>query len=392
MKIIRTVLIIKDKNENRKNSIFQRIIYFNIYIKLFLLIILLYQDLLYEEKYLIYTKIKSQEKINRTKIDNKAKKFFKSLKIISFNNASLLSEYRQGILNCFSRYTHTKIDFIENLYFNPRYHFGNRLILFNKIIFYCEILKCKKILLKKNNKLFIKNKINDDRNNLTIEIVKSSKEINLSNSLSFILPHSFSKFIILRPENRFYIIKNEILKNIPFVKTKKNDLYIHIRSGDIFIKPHQDYSQPPYCFYQTIINKFKFNKITIISQNSLNPIINKLISKFPEIIFKQNEIKLDIACLVYSYNIVGSISSFLNGIIRLNDNLIKFWEYDIYSLKEKMLHFHHLLYHYKRNYTIFLMKPSKNYIEHMNIWTASKKQINIMLKDKCPNKFKIIRP
>ena len=154
----------------------------------------------------------------------------------------------------------------------------------------------------------------------------------MNNTLPFILPHPFSKFIILRPENRFYIIKKEILKNIPFVKTKKQELYIHIRSGDIFIKPHHDYSQPPYCFYQTIINKFKFNKIFIISKDSLNPIINKLISKFPKIIFKQNDIKLDIACLAYSYNIVGSISSFLNGIIRLNDNLINFWEYDIYSL------------------------------------------------------------
>ena len=62
------------------------------------------------------------------------------------------------------------------------------------------------------------------------------------------------------------------------------------------------------------------------------------------------------------------------------------------NIKGKMLHFHHLYYHYKRNYTIFLMKPSKNYIEHMYIWRASKKQINIMLKDKCPNKFIIIRP
>ena len=62
MKIVRTVLIKKDKNKNR---VFQRIIYFRIYIKLFLLIILLYQDLLYEEKYLIYTKKKTRRKLKK---------------------------------------------------------------------------------------------------------------------------------------------------------------------------------------------------------------------------------------------------------------------------------------------------------------------------------------
>ena len=65
-------LIKKDKNKNR---VFQRIIYFRIYIKLFLLIILLYQDLLYEEKYLIYTKKKSEEKIKKTSRNNKANRF-----------------------------------------------------------------------------------------------------------------------------------------------------------------------------------------------------------------------------------------------------------------------------------------------------------------------------
>ena len=205
-------------------------------------------------------------------------------------------------------------------------------------------------------------------------------------------PNVFYNFLEIKTEFKFYIIKNEILKNIPFIETNKSDLYIHIRSGDIFISPHSAYSQPPYCFYKTIIHKNKFNNIFILSQDKRNPIITKLINEFPNIIFKSNKIELDISFLVYSYNIVGSISSFLIGAIKFNDNLINLWEYNIYRLQEKIYHFHHLIYNYKRNYTIFLMNPSKNYIENMYIWRASKKQINIMLRDKCHNKFKIIKP
>ena len=36
-------------------------------------------------------------------------------------------------------------------------------------------------------------------------------------------------------ENRLLIIRDEILRNIPRLDSKQSDLYIHIRSGDIFI-------------------------------------------------------------------------------------------------------------------------------------------------------------
>ena len=393
MKIIKNELNKKYKN---KNFLFlQKFIYsnsLNIYIKLFIISFFIYQDLLYEIKYLNYIKIEKQENINNRNIDNKFFKDFKSLKLIRYDNASLLSEYRTKILKIFSRNTNNKINFIDNLFIDSKYRFGNLLVLLNKIIFYCEILKCKKILLRKTNSIFIKNKIKDDEFNLTIEVINSSRKIKLKNTLSFYFPYAFFNFLEIRPENRFYIIKKEILKNLPFIETKKNELYIHIRGGDIFIKAHKPYSQPPYCFYKTIINENKFNKIFIISQDKLNPIVNKLIEEFPKIIFRKNKIELDLAYLAYSYNIVGSISSFLIGIIKLNDNLINYWEYNIYRLKEKILHFHHSIYNYKRNYTIYLMNPSKNYIENMYNWRASKRQINIMLKDKCQNKFKILKP
>ena len=48
---------------------------------------------------------------------------------------------------------------------------------------------------------------------------------------------------------RLGILKNGIISNIPTYIAYPNDLYINIRSGDIFIKAiHPNYSQPPLFF------------------------------------------------------------------------------------------------------------------------------------------------
>ena len=93
-----------------------------------------------------------------------------------------------------------------------------------------------------------------------------------------------------------------------------------------------------------------------------------------------------------AYNIVGSISSFITEIIKLNDNLQNFYEYDIYHIREKIFHIHSSLYGFKKNYVTYLMKPSKNYLKHMFIWKNTRKQRYIMLRDKCSRKFEKINP
>jgi len=67
---------------------------------------------------------------------------------------------------------------------------------------------------------------------------------------------------------------------LPKTITKENDLYIYIRSGDSFGKNGVEYTPSPYCFYERVITKFKFNDIYIISKDDVNPIIGKLISNF----------------------------------------------------------------------------------------------------------------
>ena len=100
--------------------------------------------------------------------------------------------------------------------------------------------------------------------------------------------------------------------------------------------------------------------------------------------------EIDLSYIVRGYNIVGSISSFLIGSIKLNDNLKFLWEYDRYPLKIKRHHNHHLLNNFKRKYTVYLMEPSEIYKTGMVIWKNSDEQIQIMLNDTCPYDFNTI--
>ena len=174
-------------------------------------------------------------------------------------------------------------------------------------------------------------------------------------------------FTLLGKVNRFEIFRNEILNNLPNVKTNFNDLYIYIRGGDIFSHLNTslsfcpDYYQPPLCFYKSVLSKFIFRKITIISEDASNPVIPILLKEYPFIKLNKNNLKLDISYLVNSYNIISATSSFIVSIIKLNQNIKFLWEYDIYQLFEKYLHLHYSVYTFSYNYTIYNMNASENY-------------------------------
>ena len=195
----------------------------------------------------------------------------------------------------------------------------------------------------------------------------------------------------IKPEFRLNLLKNEILNNLPKVEIKSDELFIYIRSGDIFQTNNSFYSQPPLCFYKNIINKNKFRKIYIISQNNLNPVIDKLIKEYSYIIFNKNSLDIDIAYLINAYNLVGGISTFINILMRLNDNLRFFWEYNIDSIEAKIIHFHHSLYKPFKNITFFRMEPSEEYKIKMTNWKHSESQIKLMINEKCNKNFTIVK-
>ena len=291
-------------------------------------------------------------------------------------------------LKSFSKNEHKNFSDVKILYLKESLKFGNSMILLNNLIAYCEVLDIRNIYLNIDMNWPIVEDIFSDRVNIYFV---SPYQIECEDKAVLCADYKpFYYLTVVKPEIRISLFKDEVKRNLPSINT--NDLYIHIRSGDIFKRrPNTVYAQPPLCFYQKILNNFFFKNIYIVSENRKNPIIELLTKEYHEIIFIDNYIETDAAILSNAYNIVGSMSSFLTTLVMINDNLINYWDFDNYRLSEKYLHFHHDIYNFNRNYTLYEMKPSEDYRKEMFVWRNSKRQIDLMINEKC-KEFNVIKP
>jgi hypothetical protein len=292
--------------------------------------------------------------------------------------------------------TRKDINKINTLFIKGKPRCGNFFISINNAIIYCEILDCKKIIIENNNKIYINNTIIDKKNNFTIEpnqAFNSRDKYSLILYTYFYLFHGFRMFINI---NRLSIFREQLLNNLPKVVAHPNDLYIYIRSGDIFVLTNRGsingYYQPPLCFYVKILDQFSFRKVYIISVDKLNFVIPALLDKYSYIKNRKNILKVDISYLINSYNIVAAKSTLFSASIKINDKLKFLWEYDIYSsLRRTYLSFHYSFYKFPLYYTIYKMNSSIKYKRIMKPWTNSPKQRKMMLNEKCLNNFDIIK-
>jgi hypothetical protein len=264
--------------------------------------------------------------------------------------------------------------------------FGNCIIYLNNYITICEIIGCKTILLDKDIFWFIKNNI-VIKNNILIEVGNRKRFDKYLNGQIFF----DNEFRISREINIIYL-RNEIIRNLPKLILSNKDLYIHIRSGDLFQSKDisNEHIQPPLCFYKNILYYFKFNKNYIISSDKGNPVINKLINYCPDIIFTKNNLQYDISVLLNAYNLVSSVSSFFTASLQLNYNIKNLWEYNSNDMRFKNIVFHYDLFKYpNKNFIIYRMEPSKLYKKILYYWENNRRQNKLMIKEKCYNNFAI---
>lgn len=250
---------------------------------------------------------------------------------------------------------------------------GNALMMLNKLINICENIKCKNIITPEGLDSLIKNPVFYKDYNITI-LPNSYKnkikvDIQLSNYNNF-----YFKYKKKANEMRLRIIRNEVLNNIPEYKAQPHDLYINIRSGDIFVNViNPNYAQPPLCFYQKIISQNKYKQLYILSNGHENPVVDELIKIYPKIKYLHGSVIEDISVVIYAYNFVMPESSFPKTLIYLNNNL-------------KNLYFYEIIHHFIKNVncTVYRMEPSPKYLKEMKgKWKNTKEQLNLMLNDKC---------
>ena len=267
-----------------------------------------------------------------------------------------------------------KISYIETIaggYGN----IGNALIILNKLINICENIKCKNVIAPSLDNVIKKPIIYKEKNiiiwpNSYKDKINVDIQINNLNRI-FYFTYKNKKFY-----NRLNIIREEVIANIPIFNNTPDDLVIHIRSGDVFVNHHnRKYGQPPLCFYQKIINDNNFKNIYLTSSGHENPTVDRLLELYPRIKYINGTLEDSISAIIYSYNLVMSISTFPFTLIRLNNNLKKIFLYSLFDYDFK-----------DENFTIYRMEASQNYLNKIHgKWENTKEQRDLMINENCSN-------
>ena len=137
-------------------------------------------------------------------------------------------------------------------------------------------------------------------------------------------------------------IKNDLLKKAflikDFKKLDKNDVVIHVRSGDIFqANPHSNYVPPPLSYYVAHLNKHKYKKIIIVCQDNVNPVVNKLLKLYKNAEYNQNTLHKDIRIILGATNIISSIGTFVKSLLIFSNNIKNHYQCDQSKLKKYYL-------------------------------------------------------
>ena len=294
---------------------------------------------------------------------------FKYIKIINFNYEFFyIPEVQKQIINN----NLTNIETISGGSGN----IGNALIMLNNLINICEKIKCKNIICPIGLDSIIKKPIVNKDINMTIfpDFYRDIIKIDLKLSIQTLY---YNKYVRKNNDMRLGILKDEIISNIPKYIAYPNDLYINIRSGDIFTKAiHPKYSQPPLCFYQKIIKENKYKNIFLLSNGHENPCVDALLKLYPKIKYIHGSPNYDLSVIINSYNLVLPISTFTLTLINLNNNLNNLYFYKIIDYNIT-----------KTNITMHIMNPSSKYTKLMKRkWRNTTEQLKLMLNEDCINR------
>lgn len=227
---------------------------------------------------------------------------------------------------------------------NQKGRFGNKFIR-NLVIYLISIKTSLKCIYESD----IENNLNSFKklglnfiNNQILELptikIKSNQIIDILNGNDF----NFQNYIYIldgfyqNPEiikhifDYFNNLDNSLVKSIIFNNPYKNrynnneDIFIHIRSGDIF---KNNTVKPDYNFYKNLIEKFKNKNIYLGSDNFNSDICKKLLSNFKIKKYQNNKIdtlQFGSTCKYVilssgSYSLILSFLSFFSNIYYSDD-------------------------------------------------------------------------
>lgn len=237
---------------------------------------------------------------------------------------------------------------------------------------YEEFYKNKNILLTDDKiNFFNKHMINIDKkcfdynNENVIKILKKVFKINVDDV-------NIIDNVNIIDVNTFININNINVNNMITSKKTTNNCLIHIRSGDIFNNcVDSGYTQPPLFYYLLILQRENFDNITLIAEDTINPVINALLKIYPNIKYKKQSLEEDIKEVLSANVIMSGIGSFIPSLLLLSNNIKKLYR-PSYAIRN----------HFNFNYddVKILYVDLEEYINTMHPWKNTDEQKENMIR------------
>jgi len=121
------------------------------------------------------------------------------------------------------------------------------------------------------------------------------------------------------------ILKQLFTLNVDILESlHEEDLVIHIRSGDIFSNdPLPYYVMPPLSYYINIIESNNYKSIHLLTEDRLNPCVDKLLELYPNIKFRLANLIDDVSVILTCKHIVMSFGTFVPALLLLSNYIQK---------------------------------------------------------------------
>lgn len=106
----------------------------------------------------------------------------------------------------------------------------------------------------------------------------------------------------------------------------ENTLTVHLRGGDVFgQRDVAHYGQPPFSFYQKLLELKKWQKVQLVSQDELNPVLtliaNYCANNGINFDWRQQSLRRDIETLLAARSLVASRGTFIPAVVGLSNNV-----------------------------------------------------------------------
>lgn len=117
----------------------------------------------------------------------------------------------------------------------------------------------------------------------------------------------------------------------------EDDLVIHLRSGDVFIKDggHPEYGQPPLAYYRKIVDSRSWRSVHLVFEDKGNVVIDPLIGFISgrgiPLRIHSGTLESDLSILMSAKTLVAGIGSFIPGVASISNNIKSVYGFERYA-------------------------------------------------------------